>query len=84
MKESEFIQQHPKNGNIQQTCYYLEKGAHKLMLMSRRQHMTVTELHAQVEVLQKWLYGYMGDIQKSRGAPFSPFFAPYLAHHNAA
>jgi hypothetical protein len=54
-KESEFIQQHPNRENIQQTCYYLEKGAHKLRLMSRRQHMTVTELHAQVGALQKWL-----------------------------
>jgi hypothetical protein len=56
MKESEFIQQHPKRGKIQQTSTYIEKGAHELKLMSQRQHMTVTQLRAQVGVLQKWLH----------------------------
>lgn len=55
MKNTEFIQQRDDRGTIGQTCYYIEKGAHKLKLMSLRQYMTVTELRAQVSILQKWL-----------------------------
>lgn len=55
MKDTEFIQQRADRGSIAQTCTYVENAAHKLQLMSVRQHMTVTELRAQVNVLQKWL-----------------------------
>ena len=55
MKEGEFIRERSDWGSVGQTCSYVETAAHKLMLMSRRQHMTVTELRAQVGVLQKWL-----------------------------
>lgn len=55
MKDSEFIQQRADRGTVAQTCTYVENAAHKLKLMSVRQHMTVTEIRAQVGVLQKWL-----------------------------
>lgn len=55
MKDTEFIQKRPDRGGVIQTCGYIEHGAHKLRLMSNRQHMTVTELRAQVAVLQQWL-----------------------------
>ncbi len=55
MKDTDFIQQRTDRGTIGQTCTYIENAAHKLKLMSVRQHMTVTELRAQVGVLQKWL-----------------------------
>ena len=55
MKAAEFIQQRSDRGKIGQTCYYIEKAAHELQLMSRRQYMTITELRAQAGVLQTWL-----------------------------
>lgn len=65
MKDTEFIRKRSDWSKIGQTCYYVEKGAHELLLMSRRQHMTVTELRAQVNVLQKWLADL--DAQLSQG-----------------
>lgn len=56
MKDTEFIQQRDDRGKIAQTCTYVEKGAHEFKLMSQRQYRTVTELRAQVGVLQKWLH----------------------------
>ena len=55
MKSSEFIHQRPDLRGVSQTCYMIDRAAHKLMLMSNRQRMTVTELRAQVQVLQAWL-----------------------------
>lgn len=65
MKDSEFIQQRDDRGKIGETCFYVEKAAQELLLMSRRQYMTVTELRAQVSVLQKWL----GDLDEQLAQP---------------
>ncbi len=55
MKDSEFLRNHANWNSLGATCYYIEKGAHELNLMSRRQHITITEMQAQVQILQKWL-----------------------------
>jgi hypothetical protein len=74
MKDSEFIQKRSDRGKIGQTCHYIETGAHKLLLMSRRQHMTVTELRAQAKVLQQWLTdleGYLATEPDNQEVPTS-------------
>lgn len=55
MHDTEFIQKRTDRRKIDETCYFIEKAAHELLLMSRRQRMTVTELRGQIRVLQKWL-----------------------------
>jgi hypothetical protein len=55
VKDSEFIQERADRSEIMRTCSMVDTAGHKLMLMSRRQRMTATELKAQVGVLLTWL-----------------------------
>jgi hypothetical protein len=55
MQDSDFLSNSADRENITKSCNYLERGSHKLQLMSVRKNMTVTEMQAQIGVLKKWL-----------------------------
>ncbi len=68
MHDAEFVQKRTDRLKIDETCYFIEKAAHKLLLMSRRQRGTVAELRGQISVLQKWLR----DLDDQLAVPPSP------------
>ena len=49
-----FFPQRSDRGPMARTCASIEKAAHALMLASRRQQMTTTELSAKVAMLPQW------------------------------
>ena len=66
----DFFPQRSDRGPMQQKCAYIEKAAHKLLLASRRQHVTTSELRAQVSVLHQWLTEL--EAQLARPPPAAP------------
>jgi hypothetical protein len=78
----DFFPQRSDRGPMRQTCAFIEKAAHTLLLASRRQHMTTSELRAQVGVLPQWRTA----LDAQRASPPPPDSPPEAErrHHGLA